>query len=189
MLTWDKHVSEVIKIIKKLSITDISGKEIEIDEGFNIIIEKIIILKRSKNNLFIVGNGASASMSSHFSADLAKNGKIRTNVFTDLSLVTAMGNDEGYENIFLEPLKIWADKNDCLFTISSSGNSKNIINAINEAREIGLFCITLSAMNIDNISRNNGDINIYIPANEYGNAEVIHAMILHYLTDIILKAM
>ena len=186
MVNWKKHIEKINLIISNLLILNENGKELNIDEGFNILVNKLIEIKEGKKNLFVIGNGASASMASHFSADLAKNAKMKTMVFTDQSLITAMGNDEGYDKVYSEPLKIWAEKSDCLFTISSSGNSPNIVNAVKYAKINNIFTITLSAMKKNNYSRSNGDINIYIPADTYGNAEVIHALILHYLTDLVI---
>ncbi len=189
MVTWNRHVEKIVSIMEELSITDKDGKNIDIDEGFRILEKKILELKKNKNSLFVIGNGACASIASHLSADLAKNGKIRTRVFTDLALLTAMANDNGYKNVFSDSMEIWSNTGDILVTISSSGNSQNIIKAIETAQNIGVFCISLSAMKKGNTSRRIGDLNIYIPAKEYGNAEVIHSMILHYLTDNMLMNM
>ncbi len=66
-------------------------------------------------------------MASHAAADLAKNAQIHTEVFSDLSLITALGNDMGYENVFVEPLRQRICPGDMLVAISSSGQSRNII--------------------------------------------------------------
>jgi len=112
---------------------------------------------------------------------------IKTQVFTDVSLITAIANDISYDEIFAEPIKLQMNKNDMLVAISSSGNSKNIIRACEECRNKGGQIITLSAMKRDNLLQSIGDINIYIPAQTYGWAESGHAVVLHYWMDLILS--
>ena len=141
-------------------------------------------LKNEFGTIFLVGNGASASMASHFSADITKNLHIRTQIFTDLSLITACANDICYEEVYAEPLHWSMKRGDMLVAISSSGNSPNIVRAIDTAKAIGGRIITLSAMDVDNKIRSMGDLNFYIPANTYGLAETCHAAILHYWVDL-----
>jgi phosphoheptose isomerase len=132
---------------------------------------------------YFVGNGASASLASHFSADLAKNGHVHTQVFSDPALVTAVSNDCGYENIFAEPLKRMANRGDLLVAISSSGRSPNIVRAVEIARQLGLTVVTLSSMDEDNPLRSAGDVNGYVPAAAFGHAETCHGAVLHYWMD------
>ena len=133
----------------------------------------------------MVGNGASASIASHFAADLAKNGGLHTEVFSDLSLITAISNDIGYEYVFSEPLKRRGRRGDMLIAISSSGKSPNILRAAKEAEMLQMKCVTLSAMSPGNPLRKIGTLNAYIPADCYGHAETCHAAILHYWMDLI----
>ena len=76
-------------------------------------------------------------MASHFSADLAKNGNLHTQVFSDLSLITAISNDISYEQVFAVPLAKWAQKGDMLVAISSSGGSPNVLAGAKVATERG----------------------------------------------------
>ena len=122
-------------------------------------------------------------MASHFAADVAKNAGIRTYVFTDSALITALANDTRYEEVYAEPLRWYMQKSDMLIAISSSGNSPNVVNAVKTAEQIGGTVITLSAMSPDNSIRKMGDINFYIPAQTYGMAETAHAAILHFWMD------
>jgi D-sedoheptulose 7-phosphate isomerase len=137
--------------------------------------------------MYFIGNGASASMASHYSADMAKNGHLHTQVFSDLSLITAISNDIGYEDVFSIPLERRAIKGDMLVAISSSGSSPNILKAVETALRIDLTVITLSAMAPDNPLRQMGSLNFYIPAGTYGHAETGHAAILHHIMDIVEK--
>ena len=83
-------------------------------------------------------------MASHFAADLAKNGRVRTEVFTDLSLITAVANDVNYESVFSEPLR-WQMAQGDMLAISSSGNAPNVPVGCETAMSLGGFVVTLSA--------------------------------------------
>jgi D-sedoheptulose 7-phosphate isomerase len=122
-------------------------------------------------------------MASHFAADLAKNGHLHTQVFSDLSLITAISNDMGYEHVFAEPLRRRAQPQDMLVAISSSGNSPNLLKAAEVARDKGLTLVTLTAMAPDNALRQLGDLNLYVGASTYGLAETAHAAVLHHWMD------
>ena len=107
-------------------------------------------------------------MASHMAADASKNGGFRALAFNDQALMTAVSNDICYEQSFAMPLKRFANCGDVLVTISSSGNSPNVIAAIEAARELKLQVVTLSGMKQNNQSRKIGDLNFYVPAETYG---------------------
>ena len=92
-------------------------------------LHKIIINIKKTKKIIIAGNGASASIASHFSVDMTKNGLIRCINFNESNLLTCFSNDYGYENWVKEALKFYADNGDLIILISSSGNSLNMINA------------------------------------------------------------
>ena len=182
---WKTEIDKLNSILYRLSFLRYDGVEYSADEGFKIWQELTIDVKEKKRSIYLIGNGASASMASHFAADLAKNAHLHTEVFSDLSLITAISNDIGYEWVFSEPLQCRAEKGDVLVAISSSGNSKNILHAAEVARDIGLKVITLSAMSPNNLLRTKGFLNAYVPAETYGYAETCHAAILHHWMDIV----
>ena len=182
---WKQEIDKLCSILYKLSFLGCGGAEYSIDEGFQIWQELTIDVREKKRSIYLIGNGASASMASHFAADLVKNAHLHTEVFSDLSLITAISNDMGYEWVFAEPLRRRAKKGDMLVGISSSGNSKNILRATEVARKIGLKIITLSAMSPQNPLRSAGYLNIYVPAETYGYAETCHAAILHHWMDMV----
>lgn len=185
MTPWKTEIDKLSSILYELSFIGYDGAEHGIDEGFKIWQELTIDVREKKRSIYLIGNGASASMASHFAADLAKNAHLHTEVFSDLSLITAISNDMGYEWVFAEPLRRRAKKGDMLVAISSSGNSKNILCATEVAQKIGLKVITLSAMSPENPLRSSGYINIHVPAETYGYAETCHAAILHHWMDIV----
>lgn len=185
MHSWNKKIRQYADILSAVSISLKNGKKTGNDEGFSHLKEILVDVRNHRKTVYAVGNGASASMASHFSADLAKNGRLHTQVFSDLSLITAISNDLSYDEVFAEPLRRRGAKGDLLVAISSSGNSKNILNAVKTAKEIGITIVTLSAMSENNKLRKMGDVNIYIPAKAYGDAESCHAAILHFWIDIL----
>ncbi|OGV69571.1 MAG: hypothetical protein A2283_02075 [Lentisphaerae bacterium RIFOXYA12_FULL_48_11] len=157
---------------------------INADQGFAKLLLWTRMTQTHGGTVYLIGNGASASMASHIAADLCKNGNLRTQVFTDLSLITAVANDIGAHDIFSTPLERFADQDDLLIAISSSGSSPNIIKAVNSALERRMKVITFSAMKSDNPLRSCGHINFYVPALTYGEAETCHAALLHYWVDL-----
>ena len=94
-----------------------------------------------------------------------------------------MANDLGYEHIYDVPFKLWIDKDDLLIIISSSGESKNLINVSNYAQDKEIKIITLTGFKSDNYIRNQGDINFYLDSCSYGIVENAHAIITHFITD------
>ncbi|MCM8820153.1 MAG: SIS domain-containing protein [Candidatus Omnitrophica bacterium] len=161
-------------------------KNIEFDLAIKIVSDKINSL-RSPNKIILIGNGGSSSIASHIATDFLKNINKIAIVFSDASLLTCLANDLGYENIFYKPIATVANKNDILFSISSSGKSKNIILATNEAKRKGCFIVTFSGFSPFNQLRKLGDINFYIPSNCYGFVEILHLAICHYIVDILKK--
>ena len=164
---------------------DSQGTDLDADEGFARLMELTFRVHSKDATIYYFGNGASASMASHFAADMAKNGGVRTMVFTDLSLLTAVANDVSYEDVYAEPLKLYMKKEDVVVAISSSGDSQNIVRAVVQAKKLGGTVITISAMKEDNAIKKLGDLNFYVPAKTYGLAETAHAAILHFWMDMV----
>jgi len=182
-MNWQEHISGLQEILRLVSVRDASGKEIEVNAAFIDWTEMTCRLREEMKTVYLIGNGASASMASHISADLAKNAHVHTEVFSDLSLITAIGNDLGFEEVFAEPLRRRVEQGDMVVAISSSGRSPNILRACREARNAGATVVTLSAMDPENRLRREGSLNFYLSANTYGTAETCHAAVLHYWLD------
>lgn len=184
-IEWSQHLTSLAACLEGLIVTSRDGAVYNAEEGFGRWLNAANSVKQRSGCVFLAGNGASASMASHFATDLAKNGCVRTQVFTDLSLITALGNDIRFEEIYAEPLRWYMQPQDILVAISSSGNSPNIVRAVDAAQELGGFVVTLSGFHPDNAIRRRGDLNFYIPAPTYGLAETGHASILHHWMDLV----
>ena len=177
------NVKEIERCLQLLFASGSEANGMPVDEAFGMWIDLTINIRERKNTIFLIGNGASASMASHVAADLAKNGHVHTEVFSDLSLITAIANDISYNEVFAEPLRRRMKEGDMLVIISSSGQSINVLRAAEEAEKLGGTVVTLSAMKQENPLLNKGLINFYVPAMTYGLAETCHAAILHYWID------
>ncbi len=183
---WLRYLKNLHEILAAMSIRDADGGELAPDIGLNQWVDLAWGVKSAGGCVYFVGNGASASMACHFATDVAKNAKVRSQVFTDPALMTAVANDIHYDDVFSEPLSWLMQPNDMLVAISSSGNSPNIVKAVRTARERGGKIVTLSAMRPDNHIRALGDLNVYLAASTYGLAESGHAAILHHWTDMLI---
>ncbi len=182
-MIWSIYVDEIAKCLQSLAATDGNSNPIDNEIAFAMWNDLTVHIREQKKTIFLIGNGASASMASHVAADLAKNAHVHTEVFTDLALITAIANDLSFEEVFAEPLRRRLMLSDILVAISSSGKSINILNAVQTTKKLGGKVITLSAMSPDNPLRKEGELNFYVPAQSYGMAETCHAALLHYWID------
>lgn len=169
--------------LDELVVTVRSGQIVEKEEAFDILCEKSASIRDAGRSMFLCGNGASAAFANHMALDWTKAGGVPTFSFSDSALLTAMGNDLGYEQAFSAPLSWYAKSGDMLVTVSSSGNSPNIIKVIETARSKGMEVLTFSGMKDDNRSRSLGDLNFYVPSETYGIAESAHQVLLHVWLD------
>lgn len=159
----------------------------EYKEGIDSLLKEFIFHKNNKSQLFFIGNGGSSAIASHMTADFMKNGGMNTYSLYDNAVTTCMGNDYGYEYIFSRPLEFLLRENDLLVAISSSGNSQNIINAVNVAKKRNAQVITFTGFRPDNKVKQMGDINVYVPCEKYGMVESIHNLILQQIVDEIME--
>ena len=146
-------------------------------------VEMLKGVQQADGTQFFLGNGASAAFAEHMALDWTKNGGVRSLNPSSAVLLTALANDMSYQDSFAVFLDRYAKSGDVVVTISSSGNSENVIRAIAAARKIGCGVITLSGLKPDNTSRKQGDVNFYVPARTYGIVECAHQVLLHMMID------
>jgi D-sedoheptulose 7-phosphate isomerase len=137
--------------------------------------------------VFIVGNGGSASTASHFACDLAKNTRkegwphFRVLAFTDnMALMTAYANDEGYENVFSQQLACFVQPADVVIGISTSGNSPNVLGAIELANQMEATTIGFTGYDGGRLG-NMVDIDLHVPSTCIEQVEDIHLMFEHLI--------
>lgn len=181
---FSEYIKKINEGLSNAVVTDINGNEMSYDEGLNIWTDKAQFVKEiSKGLIFFCGNGASASMAEHMSHDWFQNAVINTTTCAEVSHITAISNDVGYEDVYSYRIeRILSDK-DILVAISSSGNSPNIVKAVETAKANGVFTITVSGKKLDNKIRQMGDLNFYVPLEHYGEVESAHAVLLHCALD------
>ena len=154
-----------------------------------IISVKDVLVNTKKNNakIMIFGNGGSAAIASHVSIDLTKNANLRSVNFNEADLITCFANDYGYERWVEKAIDFYADDNDVLILISSSGKSQNMINACKAARNKKISkIITFTGHNKDNPLSKLGDINFWINSKAYNFVENTHQIWLLSIVDLII---
>lgn len=187
MSLLSKYVDEVTKGLKDAVVTIAGGEEIEVSNALVLWSDKANSVSEVCGTVFLCGNGASASMAEHMSHDCFQNADLRTYTVSETAHLTAISNDISFEDVFAYRIAKMCESNDMLVTISSSGNSPNIVKAIKAAREKGIFVVTLSGMSADNKSRALGDINFFVPLDTYGLVESAHAVLLHCWLDLYME--
>ena len=158
------------------------------------LIDKIVEVKelilKTKNNgkkIMIFGNGGSAAIASHVSIDLTKNARVRSVNFNEADLITCFSNDYGYEKWVEKAIEFYADKEDILVLISSSGKSLNMINACNAAKNKKISkIITFTGHEQNNPLSKLGDINFWINSKAYNFVENAHQVWLLTIVDLII---
>lgn len=146
------------------------------------IYDAVAIFNSARRILFL-GNGGSSAISSHMMEDYMKIARKQTLSFTDSALITCFSNDYGYENAMAQWVGFSYQKGDVLVAISSSGESKNILNAVAKHKECGGVVITLSGFDPGNTLSGTGSINFLTPIRNYGIVESFHQVILHAILD------
>ena len=178
-----KYVEEYLKGIRGLldSIEeDLTGK-------LDKLTATLVKARLNKQMIFAMGNGGSAATASHFIEDLAKgtiaNGlpRIKAVALTDsIPSMLAWANDSSYEDIFIEQLKNLMSPGDIVIGISGSGNSMNVIKAIEYANGAGGITVGLSGYDGGKLLRC-CQTNIHVPSFDMQKVEDIHLLILHLL--------
>jgi D-sedoheptulose 7-phosphate isomerase len=180
---WPDYLSAASAGLRDLTVTAAGGRLLAAADGFARWVQITHDGQRRGQHLYLAGNGASAMIASHFAADASKNGGLSAMTFNDPALLTATANDVSFREVFALPLRRIGRAGDLLITISSSGNSPNILRALETARSMSIQIVTLSGMCSDNRARAMGDLNFYVPSRRYGWVECAHQLILHYWLD------
>jgi D-sedoheptulose 7-phosphate isomerase len=141
-------------------------------------------VQKLDGKIIFVGNGASATIASHCALDYTKQAGIRSVCFNDAAILTAYGNDYGYEWWVARALEHYADACDLVVLLSSSGKSKNIVEGARYAKEKKHQIITLSGFDPDNPLRKLGHVNLWANSRSYNVVETAHMLWLVALCDL-----
>ena len=177
-----------METLRKVEVTKRNEQKImNYEEGFNCLLALLSEAKSQRTGVYICGNGGSAGIAIHMTADFLKNGGLKAHCLYNAAVITCLGNDLDYDYTFCKQLELIADEGDILIAISSSGKSFNIINAIATMHKFKGKVVTFTGFEADNPIRQLGDYNIYVPISSYGMVESIHNIILQHLVDEIVQ--
>lgn len=168
----------------KTQASDRAGLAVAFDDAIGRAVAFALATKQHGTRVLFVGNGGSAAIASHMATDWLKNGGFAASCFNDGVTLTCLGNDLGYDQVFAVQIERHGRAGDLFFAISSSGKSRNILNAAAAARRAGATVVTLSGFSDDNPLRHMGDLNFWMPDRHYGFVEIGHLAICHAVLDI-----
>ena len=176
MTLIDTYLSELEKVIHQLSRADLDA-----------VVEALLLAGQERRQIFIIGNGGSASTASHMMNDLNKYASVpgqprfKALALTDnVPLMTAVGNDQSYAEVFVEPLQNLMQPGDVLVAISASGNSPNVVRAVEYACSQQATVIGLCGQPGGRLAQM-AHFKIIAPSDRIGQQEDVHLIINHAL--------
>ena len=176
----DEHIKRTVELLEKTDLDAVSA-----------LVDKLYEAYQEGRRVFICGNGGSAATASHFSEDLAKSTikdhtvqkRLRVSSLTDsVPFISALGNDWGYDTIFREQLVTGAEEGDVLIAISGSGNSPNVVSAVQWASENGMFTVGFSGFNGGKL-KGLVDLSVHSPVLDMEIAENTHMVVVHLVVS------
>lgn len=179
------YIDDLSSLFKQTKVTDDEGKQINLADGLAKASEKIKQASALGGRVIFIGNGGSAAVASHKALDYWFTGGVKGISFSDHANLTCISNDFGYQNVFSKQIEMFADSNDVLFAISSSGKSENILLAVNAAKEKGCAVFTFSGFKEENNLRALGELNFYTPCSHFNKVESIHLLLCDCILEII----
>jgi D-sedoheptulose 7-phosphate isomerase len=172
-----QYLGNLCTVLQSLSLDDLER-----------VLQRLEAAFIERRTVFIVGNGGSAATASHMANDLmlgvAKEGGqgFRVIALTDnVPVITAIANDHHYADIFSTQLRSLGQAGDVLIAISGSGNSPNVVEAVQVAREIGMTTIGFLGMG-GGVLKTLMDAMVVVPSNDYGPIEDVHIVLDHLMT-------
>jgi D-sedoheptulose 7-phosphate isomerase len=184
MRDFKKIVAESFRTFERLL------RRVDLD-AVERVVQRLRLARDHGATIYICGNGGSAATASHWVNDLGKATKtsgrlpVRAMSLSDnISWLTALANDEGYDQVFAGQLDNFAQTGDVLIAISASGNSPNLVKAVELARSRGV--VTVGLLGFDGgVLKNKVDDYVWLPTEKgaYGLVESMHTLVCHLLTD------
>jgi D-sedoheptulose 7-phosphate isomerase len=181
----DERFQELVDLIPKF--------QNESKEAITEASKMISVAFRNENKVLICGNGGSAADSQHFAAEfvntfsrnITRRGLPALALTTDSSVMTSIGNDFSFENIFSRQVQAYSKPGDILVVLTTSGSSTNCINAVLEAKKLGVLCIafTRAEANISQLV----DLAIAVPSENTQHIQECHILAYHVITELVEK--
>ena len=177
------YIQYLASVLNNISLTDI--------EKF---VEVLLEARERESSIFFIGNGGSAATASHFANDIAIGTRTYKKPFRAISLcdnqavITAIANDDGYNKIFSQQLKVLLKKQDVVVSISASGNSPNLLDAIDTAKKMNTITVGISAFDGGKM-KEMVDVSLHVPTEkgEYGPAEDAHMVLDHLVSNYLMR--
>ena len=177
------YIDYLSSVLNNISLTDI--------EKF---VEVLLEARERESSIFFIGNGGSAATASHFANDIAIGTRTYEKPFRAISLcdnqavITAIANDDGYEKIFSQQLQVLLKKQDVVVAISASGNSPNLLDAIDTAKKMNAITVGISAFDGGKM-KEMVDVSLHVPTEkgEYGPAEDAHMVLDHLVSNYLMR--
>ena len=167
-------------LLNSVAVSTADGRSLEFEQGAQLMRMMLEGTHAVGHQIICIGNGGSAAIAAHMAADFSKNG-LRAVCFSNLSALTAIANDDGFEHVFEQQVDLHARAGDVLVAISSSGESRNVLRAVQAARRKGVRIVAFSGMFAGNALRCAADLSFYLPSNIYGLLEVGHHCLCHFV--------
>ena len=177
------YIDYLTSVLNRIALSDI--------EKF---VEVLLEARERGSSIFFIGNGGSAATASHFANDIAIGTRTYKKPFRAISLcdnqavITAIANDDGYEKIFSQQLQVLLKKQDVVVAISASGNSPNLLDAIDTAKKMNTITVGISAFDGGKM-KEMVDVSLHVPTGkgEYGPAEDAHMVLDHLVSNYLMR--
>jgi len=174
----EDHITDVRAALALISV-----------DAMERVVSIILDAYRRNKHVYIVGNGGSATTATHFACDLSKativegRARLRVTSLTDnIALLTAWANDTSYENVFAEQLCNLLNTGDVVIAISASGNSPNVLAAVEAARTLGATTVSFVGFKGGSL-KDATDAAIHVQSDSYGVVEDCHLVLEHAITE------
>jgi len=179
----ESYIDYLSRVLRNIALDDI--------ERF---VDVLLSARERGSTIYFIGNGGSAATASHFANDIAVGTRTYEKPFRVISLcdnqavITAIANDDGYEKIFSQQLEILLKKDDVVVAISASGNSQNLLTAVDVAKRKEAITIGLTAFDGGKLRRA-VDFSVHVPTEqkEYGPAEDAHMILDHLIGSYLIR--
>jgi D-sedoheptulose 7-phosphate isomerase len=180
MLSFETYVDDTIRLLGTVDAGEVQA-----------LVDALVDAYRNDRFVFVIGNGGSAANASHLCEDLGKGtlsdfeGQKRLKIMSltdNVPYIMAWANDEGYERVFVEQLKNFAEPGALLIAISGSGNSANVLRAVEYANSHGMRTFAFTGFDGGRLKQI-ADDSLHVRSDNMGAVETVHAVVIHYLMD------
>jgi D-sedoheptulose 7-phosphate isomerase len=180
----DLYFQNFARAIEEVKCTGPRGEALSRTVAYDRALALSMEAAERGNKQIFIGNGGSAAIAGHMAIDFSNNGGMPAVCFNDAAALTCVANDFGFEEVFARQLGYHARGGDVLYAISSSGRSPDILLAVEAARRLDCWVVTMSGFRVDNPLCTLGDVNFHVALENYGIVEVAHTALIHAIVDL-----